>query len=214
MDISQVEEGNKQVPMVISGTSFNIVKLIQNNTSSIVISDNEELDRRAGKELMMRNGLDTDQTKEIKSIILSRYQKQHAETKEDKEKIKRHALHQYNETKQRKKRKLDIDLPINYKVKKYINDHIWKCTHIFDIDKSTPGQIEEKIANLPEKSKTIIKDKEHEYKTTRKAIETRYFGEKFSLDKIRESNPLTLKEMIYSRDIKKTRRERDIYLLS
>jgi hypothetical protein len=140
----------------------------------------------------MRNGLNTKQTKEIKSIILNRYQKKHAETKEDKERIKRDTLHQYNKIKQREERKLDIDLPINYKIKKYINDHIWECTQIFDIDKSTRKKIEEKIADLPEKSRTIIEYKEHEYKITRKAIETKYFGEEFSFDTLRERSPLTI----------------------
>jgi hypothetical protein len=113
---------SKNLPVLISQASSDILNIMHSNTKSILQTDEQKIEEQ------MKNSVVAyfaeEQKEEIRRIILERYQRQKAETDEEKMKIIRKVIGTYHNTRYHKRRKLDIDLPISSDIKIYIANHI------------------------------------------------------------------------------------------
>gem|GEM_PF-5998589 len=114
---------SKNLPELISQTSLDMIKIMQNNTRSILQTDEQKIDDQINQSWIGLLGEASDK-EIIKRIILERYKKYNAKTDQEKHTIIWKVIEIYHNTKMYRKRKLNIDIPLSDDIKIYIANHI------------------------------------------------------------------------------------------
>ena len=112
---------NKNLPVLLLGTSLELLNIIKDNTQSVLQTDEQKIDKYINE----RAGYLEDSSKEAaKKTILERYKKHKAETDEEKERIMQKTVNTYYDLERRKKQRMLIRVSERQEINTYITDHI------------------------------------------------------------------------------------------
>lgn len=181
-EIPKIHEGNT-LPVFISQASLQLLDVIQNNTRSLLETDEQKIDYWFS---VSRYAWSSQEEKDaLKKIILQRFVKNALTSDEEKKKMFFEIMGKCWDIERRKKWRLDIDLPLSSDAKMYISQHIWKCN---TAPRFSPYHITnhaDLVEQMPEKWQQYLVNQYKEIDLKEKKLWEEIFWEDFDFDVLR-----------------------------